>query len=36
VTAPVDGVVSEVRVSPGDQVDTGQVLAVVDDGCAES
>ncbi|MEU8638957.1 biotin carboxylase N-terminal domain-containing protein [Amycolatopsis sp. NPDC048633] len=29
VTAPVDGVVAELRVRQGDQVDTGQVLAVV-------
>jgi propionyl-CoA carboxylase alpha chain len=29
VTAPVDGTVAEMNVGPGDQVDTGQVLAVV-------
>jgi propionyl-CoA carboxylase alpha chain len=29
VTAPVDGVLAGLRVEPGDQVDTGQVLAVV-------
>jgi biotin carboxyl carrier protein len=32
VVAPVDGTVTELHVAPGDQVDTGQVLAVVDDG----
>ncbi|WP_224389713.1 biotin carboxylase N-terminal domain-containing protein [Pseudonocardia sp. ICBG1293] len=31
VAAPGDGVLGEVRVGPGDQVDTGQVLAVVTD-----
>ncbi|MDQ4119666.1 MAG: acetyl/propionyl-CoA carboxylase subunit alpha, partial [Actinomycetota bacterium] len=31
VAAPGDGVLGEVRVSAGDQVDTGQVLAVVTD-----
>jgi len=31
VAAPVDGVVGEVHVSPGDQVETRQVLAVVED-----
>ncbi|WP_130293988.1 acetyl/propionyl/methylcrotonyl-CoA carboxylase subunit alpha [Pseudonocardia sediminis] len=31
VAAPGDGVLGEVRVSAGDQVDTGQVLAVVSD-----
>ena len=29
VTAPADGALAELRVAPGDQVDTGQVLAVV-------
>jgi biotin carboxyl carrier protein len=36
VAAPIDGVVSEMRVSPGDQVETGQVLAVVDEEEDES
>src|SRR4051794_9602390 len=31
VHAPADGVVSELRVQPGQQVDAGSVLAVVDD-----
>jgi propionyl-CoA carboxylase alpha chain len=31
VTAPVDGFVAEVAVGPGDQVDTGQVLAIVNE-----
>jgi biotin carboxyl carrier protein len=31
VTAPVDGTVAEMNVGPGDQVDTGQVLAVVEE-----
>jgi propionyl-CoA carboxylase alpha chain len=31
VAAPVDGVLAEIHVAQGDQVDTGQVLAVVDD-----
>jgi biotin carboxyl carrier protein len=31
VAAPVDGVVAEIAVAPGDQVDTGQVLAVVEE-----
>jgi propionyl-CoA carboxylase alpha chain len=31
VAAPVDGVVGELHVSPGDQVETRQVLAVVED-----
>ncbi|MGQ0482217.1 MAG: ATP-binding protein [Pseudonocardia sp.] len=30
VSSPADGTLSEVHVSPGDQVDTGQVMAVVD------
>jgi propionyl-CoA carboxylase alpha chain len=29
VTAPADGVVAELRVKAGEQVNTGQVLAVV-------
>jgi biotin carboxyl carrier protein len=29
VAAPVDGVLAELNVGAGDQVDTGQVLAVV-------
>jgi biotin carboxyl carrier protein len=37
VTAPADGVVAELRVKAGEQVNTGQVLAVVTaqnfDGC---
>jgi propionyl-CoA carboxylase alpha chain len=32
VVAPVDGVLREIGISPGDQVDTGQVLAVVEEG----
>ncbi|GAB3146933.1 biotin carboxylase N-terminal domain-containing protein [Amycolatopsis stemonae] len=31
VTAPIDGVLAELRVAQGDQVDTGQVLAVVEE-----
>jgi biotin carboxyl carrier protein len=31
VVSPVDGVVGEVRAGPGDQVETGQVLAVVEE-----
>jgi propionyl-CoA carboxylase alpha chain len=30
VTSPADGTVSEVRVHPGQQVDAGTILAVVD------
>jgi biotin carboxyl carrier protein len=29
IAAAADGVVTELRVGPGDQVETGQVLAVV-------
>ncbi|GAY08188.1 biotin carboxylase N-terminal domain-containing protein [Pseudonocardia sp. N23] len=36
VAAPVDGVVSEIHVAQGDQVDTGQVLAVVDEVAEEA
>ncbi|MDN5916243.1 MAG: ATP-grasp domain-containing protein [Pseudonocardia sp.] len=35
VAAPGDGVLGEVRVSAGDQVDTGQVLAVVGEAAVE-
>jgi biotin carboxyl carrier protein len=31
VAAPVDGVVGELHVAPGDQVETRQVLAVVEE-----
>jgi propionyl-CoA carboxylase alpha chain len=31
VTSPADGIVSELRVEPGQQVDAGSVLAVIDD-----
>ena len=31
VAAPVDGIVGEMRVAPGDQVETRQVLAVVEE-----
>ena len=31
VAAPVDGVLTAVHVKPGDQVESGQALAVVDD-----
>jgi propionyl-CoA carboxylase alpha chain len=31
ITSPADGIVSEVLVSVGQQVETGQVLAVVED-----
>jgi biotin carboxyl carrier protein len=31
VRAPIDGVVSSVKVAPGDQVEADQVLAVVTD-----
>jgi len=30
ITAPGDGVVVEVRCAPGDQVDNGQVLVVIE------
>ncbi|MBN9109155.1 MAG: biotin/lipoyl-binding protein [Pseudonocardia sp.] len=36
VAAPVDGIVSEIHVAQGDQVDTGQVLAVVDEVAEEA
>jgi propionyl-CoA carboxylase alpha chain len=32
VAAPCDGVLTALHVGPGDQVESGQVLAVVDDG----
>jgi biotin carboxyl carrier protein len=32
IVAPVDGVLAELNVGAGDQVDTGQVLAVVSEG----
>jgi biotin carboxyl carrier protein len=32
VAAPLDGVVAEIAVGQGDQVETGQVLAVVEEG----
>jgi biotin carboxyl carrier protein len=35
IAAPVDGTVVEINIGPGDQVDTGQVLAVVAEGGAE-
>jgi acetyl/propionyl-CoA carboxylase alpha subunit len=35
VVAPVDGVLAELNVGAGDQVDTGQVLAVVEEGVEE-
>jgi biotin carboxyl carrier protein len=31
VAAPIDGVVTTLCVAPGDQVETRQVLAVIDD-----
>ena len=31
VAAPVDGVLTALHVPPGDQVDSGQVLAVVEE-----
>jgi len=30
ITAPVDGLVAELRCAEGDQVDNGQVLVVLD------
>ncbi|GAA4916983.1 acetyl/propionyl-CoA carboxylase alpha subunit [Actinomycetospora succinea] len=36
VAAPVDGVVGEMHVVPGDQVETRQVLAVVEEAASES
>jgi biotin carboxyl carrier protein len=36
ITAPIDGVVQEVPVSEGDQVDNGQILVVFEENEEES
>jgi propionyl-CoA carboxylase alpha chain len=35
VTAPASGVITELNVRPGQQVEAGEVLAVVSEGVAE-